>query len=276
LQIHIAKIKRKLIEKPVHAALLFAVLAFLFSSSYFHQKEARLSFLSSPQVILAAKHTFSSGHILREEDLGEILLQGTFLTRDMVRNKNEVLGKVLQVDLEAGSPLLKPNFSEIGANTGLAPVINPEKRSMSFLFSPENASADLIKPGDRVDVFANLEVGERAGKYLTTMISQDLLVLSVGKHLFGEPFKKKKTSSVSAPLAEINTLSKETLVSLEVSVEELPKLIFAREYGNVSLSLRAKNAKNVQAFPRASVEDLLPGESFLQRKQRFHEYRGAR
>lgn len=73
----------------------------------------------------------------------------------------------------------------LGQKTGLAPIVSKGKRAMAIRATNVNSVANLIKPGDRIDILASqisTEGTQNTAKVTTVL--QDVFVLSVGTDIY--------------------------------------------------------------------------------------------
>ena len=73
----------------------------------------------------------------------------------------------------------------LGQKTGLAPIVSKGKRAIAIRATTVNSVANLIKPGDRIDILAQSVVAEGTQNTAkVTTVLQDVFVLSVGTDVY--------------------------------------------------------------------------------------------
>ncbi len=145
------------------------------------------------------------------------------LRSDALQNKDEIIGSTTKVPLYAGEPFLADKLAspdELGS--GLAYTIAPGKRAMSVQVNEVIGVAQMVLPGDQVDVIAVLEKEseDKRVKY-STLVVQDIRVLAVNQVL-----------ATDEPSLAACT------VTLELSPVEAQSLLLADETGKIRLLLR--------------------------------------
>ena len=136
----------------------------------------------------------------------------------------------LREDVHAGEILLYRHF-DASTDEGLTPEIPPGKKAISIGVSEDSAVSFFIQPGDLVDVLATFMGGEKAAapqqnaelfNVSTRPIVQAARVLAVGGDY------RRSDRQERGPYSSVTLL---------VSMEEAAKLIFARDYFGVRMTL---------------------------------------
>lgn len=105
---------------------------------------------------------------------------------DYAMETKRVIGNVAIVPIKKGEQLSLNKITEPSMRTGLAPQVTPGKRAMAIAVDETSSVAKLIKPGDRVDVIAVVDLGSSAGGRETKMaktLLQDVVILAVGRNI---------------------------------------------------------------------------------------------
>jgi pilus assembly protein CpaB len=134
-----------------------------------------------------------------------------------------VLGRTVGIELKAGDPLLLTGIDGASNANGVATKIPPGKRLVTLQIKDKVAEKGWIKPNDRVDVIATMELPGR-GKTTFTLL-QDVTVVSVGK------------ASVWSAGQETDG----TEIGFYASPDDVEFIGFAERHGEFSLSLRNPN-----------------------------------
>jgi pilus assembly protein CpaB len=146
-----------------------------------------------------------------------------------IREKNEAIGKITNTSIAQGEQILQKKLVELGeVNYGLSYAVPVGKRAVTVAVDDVSGVAGLIKPGDKVDVAAviNLpKVGEQREVPNALVVLQDLQILAVGATMEDKTSKKE-------PLDYKN-------ITLAVTVEESRPLILASQKGTIRLMLRS-------------------------------------
>jgi pilus assembly protein CpaB len=100
---------------------------------------------------------------------------------DAFRDIGDIVGTVAAIPIKKGQTITKNKVLEPGPETGMAIQVSPNKRAVTVPVSPERANAGLIRPGDRVDIFAVIDSGKGASqKREVVLFRQDVLILATG------------------------------------------------------------------------------------------------
>jgi pilus assembly protein CpaB len=100
---------------------------------------------------------------------------------DAFRDIGDIVGTVAAIPIKKGQTITKNKVLEPGPETGMAIQVSPNKRAVTVPVSPERANAGLIRPGDRVDIFAVVDSGKGASqKREVVLFRQDVLILATG------------------------------------------------------------------------------------------------
>ena len=96
----------------------------------------------------------------------------------------DVVGTVAAIPIKKGQTLTKNKVLEPGPDTGMAIQVSPGKRAVTIPVDKSRANAGLIRPGDRVDIFAVVDTGKGATqKREVVLLMQDIIILATGVNL---------------------------------------------------------------------------------------------
>jgi len=187
-----------------------------------------------------------ANRLSRGYDVAEVMVAvkyisaGTRLARDMITmNKipmqyiqpgafasaKEILGQISLAPVAPGEQILANKFSKGGKS--LSSVLSPGFRAI--MISAESPGANLIQPGDYVDVLAAFDQEDRSkyGTFCTTIV-QNVRVLANGNDLAGESRSQlEKEISGACPV-----------ISLAVTPSQAEILSLAERRSKLKLVLR--------------------------------------
>lgn len=172
-----------------------------------------------------------------------------YLHPDAATSAREVIGKISLTDIKAGEPILKSKLVAMkDARYGLAFSLGTGERAVTIAVTEISSVGGMVRPGDRVDVIATLDVApvnpnQPKTTYTTTILS-DIRVLATGQKLTPEEKKDKKDTGFQH-------------VTLAVTPAQAQVLILAAERGSVRLVLRSPVDKEKVKLPPATIEDLV-------------------
>jgi pilus assembly protein CpaB len=151
-------------------------------------------------------------------------------------NLQELEGRVVQVHIDKGEPILLSKLAPEGTAAGLGGLLEPEKLAVTVKTDEVSGVAGFINPGDRVDVLVEMSTPGTSNEHFSKIILQNLKVLSKGQ--IWEQTGEKKPQVVNT-------------VTMEVTPEEAELLNLASFQGKIRLALR--NQLNRAYFATSGV-----------------------
>jgi pilus assembly protein CpaB len=107
-------------------------------------------------------------------------------SNDYAMETKRIVGNIAIVPIKKGEQLSLNKITEPSMRTGLSPQVTPGKRAISVPVDETTSVSKLIKPGDRVDVIAVVDVSGGAGgreSKVAKTIMQDVVILAVGRNI---------------------------------------------------------------------------------------------
>ena len=107
-------------------------------------------------------------------------------SKDYAMETKSIVGNVAIVSIKKGEQLARNKITEPSMRTGLAPQVTPGKRAISIAVDENTSVSKLVKPGDRVDIIAIVDVSAGAGareSKIAKTIMQDVVILAVGRNI---------------------------------------------------------------------------------------------
>jgi pilus assembly protein CpaB len=175
----------------------------------------------------------------------------------VVRSLSQIENKVAAVNIVPEEQLLLSRwvgFDELRGR-GLLPI--PEKhQAVSIGVELTRQVAGFVTPGDKVSLVASLNFereGQGSGKDIETsqFLLQNVQVLAVGTTALSNASAQGSGGRVNQGKGS-QTL---TAVTLAIDEKDVPRVVFAAEYGSIYLTLMPPNAKdaNVPGVTGANV-----------------------
>lgn len=155
---------------------------------------------------------------------------------EQIMNENYATAvPIMQDEQIVSTKLLTP-----GKDTGLAIVVPEGKRAISVNVDAASGVAELIKPGNYVDVICTIDEQDKS-----VTVLQNVLVLAWKQNILGAP-TAARTPSVTS-IGEMSTPTEDILptVTLAVSPYEAQSVALATEKGTLRLVLRGLNDHNI-------------------------------
>jgi len=195
-----------------------------------------------------------------------------------VTSPDQINGKTLEYPVVAGEQILTDKLTTAKPEVGFTTKIPPGMRAVSISVNEVVGTADLINPGDHVDVLVTL-AKQDVGKDMTTTVLQDIQVLAVAQTYIGESGDTAATmasltkSSTPGPDAtpgvtptgpvsptptEVSRLQTKT-ITVAVTPEQAELLVLAEERGQLRLALRPANDQSVSQVPEVTLNTLTNG-----------------
>lgn len=221
---------------PLRLSLLIALLsgvigAYLVQAHLGRLKRALSEGMDLVEMVVA-NEDLPAGAVLQADSLARQRLPrkyrpGSALTPEDV---DLVLGQSLMIPLKRGDPLLWAVVGGAQAARGLADQIREGARAIAIPVDPVTAVGGHLRPGNRVDILVSrLPTGE--GREGVRTVTENVLVLAVG------PERGQATDQGQEPGAE-QVAGDFSTVTLLVEPEEAPRLVQARDFGKLTLTLR--------------------------------------
>jgi pilus assembly protein CpaB len=235
---------KKLILLALLLAAVTSALVYLYLENI--KKTARLD--TWKRVLVAAKdipaRTEISPDLLREMDF-----PADFVHPLAIETRENALGKVTLSPIHTGEFLLSPQLAlPTDPKHGLPYQLTPGTRAISIAVDEIIGIAELLNPGDRVDVLTTINIAtsfDQKEKTYTIVAVQDVEVLAAGKRMDEIRIEGK------TPAVEIKT------VTLAVTAEQALPLTLASEKGFIRLALRSPVDHDKVSLPPYQLTDLL-------------------
>lgn len=252
--------------------LLISVVAGLFATfmlySYSQEKKAEYDkkFGAMVTILVAAKDIPEMTTI--DDTMIELRERpADFIEPGVIKEKELVIGQVAATPIRTGEQILGTKLLTPGPDTGLSLQVSPNRRAVTVAIDEMRGVAKLIRPGDRVDIFAALDVGKGINmRRETQLLLQDVPVLATGLAVRNNiPRLIEVENSQNISLTSLSGDSKYTHVTLEVSPKDAQDLIhiMATSAGNLFFTLRHPNDRvNVPRMPSSST-DVISGRPVI-------------
>ncbi|MCX7745537.1 MAG: Flp pilus assembly protein CpaB [Clostridia bacterium] len=235
-------------KKVILIAIMMAVLTAFLVFVYIQKATTSPETESYTEVFVAAK-TLPAKHLITENDIKQDKVLSKLLNLKAVQNKADIVGKRVKDSIIEGEQILSDRL--VDENKMILSYMLPEgKRALSINVNEQIEVANLLRPGDAVDVLVSFdreEVDDGTTKTVFPRTSKTLLqnieVLALGQEQEVEDTKDKELPKT---------------VTLAVSPEDAEKLTFASEYGVLRLALRPADDKKTidsKGITRADISN---------------------
>jgi pilus assembly protein CpaB len=222
--------------------------------SYSQEKKAELEKAKGDKVrVVVAREDIGQMNTIYDDVLEIKEKNREDVEPDAIDSIPSIVGSVAAIPIKKGQTLTRNVTLEIGPDTGLAITVAPGKRPVTIPISPERANANLIRPGDRVDVYAMIDSGKGINqKRETVLFAQDITVLATGPSVHNNLPRtiEKDPTGRSIIQTTLTGDSKYSNITLEVKVEEVQDLLYLTANNPSSITLVVRNPNDRKAVPR--------------------------
>lgn len=129
--------------------------------------------------IVVAKSDTQPGKELTAEDLTITQMEATAAPANAMTTTEEVVGRVTEMFMVKGQPVVESALAPKGAGSGLQALVPNGMRAITIEVNEFSAVAGLLTPGCRVDIVATLQGGDN-GQVAKTVV-QNIKVTAVGQ-----------------------------------------------------------------------------------------------
>lgn len=174
---------------------------------------------------------------------------------------DSIVGQVAGSPIKKGEQILMTKLLTPGPDTGISLQVAPGKRAVTIPVDEVRGVAKLVRPGDRIDIIAAVDVGKgQAAHREISVLLQDISVLATGINVVNniprvmEPDASGKTAS----LINLAGDTKYNTLTLELDPKQAQELLFiiSTQAGNIFLTLRNPNDRAQIRLPTTTVESL--------------------
>jgi pilus assembly protein CpaB len=256
-------------------ALVIAGLAMMMVYTYIEdQKNAMIKEYGTQSSVVVAKNDIQELDLIDDSKVEVKTVPANFLSPGHFKTIKELENTIATVPIIKGEQITKPRVTYPGIKTGLSRQVSVGKRAVAINITEKDAVGRLIKPGDRVDVLAAIDIsqGSRRDLQKTRTFLQDVLVLSTGMSMTNSiPMYGVETPKVIRTM-NLNTYTTYNTITLELDPYDVQKLAFMQAYGsgNLSLSLRNNSDKEPVRLRATQIYDVL-GDDASEAKSFFTE-----
>lgn len=239
-------------------AALFAV--FLLYSYTQEKTDALNKKFGAKEKVVVALQDINDMQTINETMLEIVEKPVDFIQPTAVNDPDLAVGRVALAPIKKGEQILENKIMEPGPITGLSLQVSPGKRAVTIPTDEVRGVAKLIKPGDRVDILAALDVGSGTNqkREVQTLMS-DVVVLATGTKIINELPRLFEQSGKD--LYEVNRRADTTFntITVEASPKQSQDLIFilSTSPGSIFMTLRHPSDNQVPRLANSTIESVL-------------------
>jgi len=243
-------------NKKAIQLIVSAVMALLFVNFYLKTKEQSMAnSYGMVEVLVAARdispHTqLTADYMTIQKVPLKFMDPGAYMVKIPQEAMSRIQGKVTIAAIPQGGQITQANLTDPSmSETGVAPLIPPGKRGYVLRLGNTDV-ADLILPGDHIDVIATFAVkqGENNSKATYTIL-QNILVIGVGRVI------KRPTEGVTSKEKSAEGLN--LTLALESTEAEKLALAQSESQGEISVIVRPRGENDIRSLPGVTPNHLI-------------------
>ena len=203
-----------------------AIFSVMLIYSYTQEKSDELTkqFGTKTSVVVANRD------INEMETIDESMIQLMEIPEDFAQPSHLIdiesaVGLVALAPITSGEQILSNKIVKPGPVTGLSLQVTPQNRALTIPVDEMRGVAKLIKPGDRVDILAVLDMSGRNSKHVKTVL-QDVVILATGLNIMNELPRLHTTSGSKDFIENIRAKADFSTITIEAAPNEIQELVY--------------------------------------------------
>ncbi len=233
--------------------------------SYSQEKKAEYDKNFGAQVsVVIAKEDINEMVPIDDTKVEVVTRPSSFIEPNAVTQPDIIIGYVAATPIRKGEQILMNKLLSPGSETGIALQVAPAKRAVAIPITEVTGIAKLIRPGDRVDVVAAIDVGKGATmRREVATIMTDIPVLATGQNVVNNLPRLVEAEGNSNDRISITPLTgdtKYTTITVELDPKQSQDMIYmlSTNPGAIFFTLRNPNDRqNLQRMPSSTSESVL-------------------
>lgn len=247
---------------PLALAGIAAVLAYGAAQTHLSQAERRVAqrYAASHavRIVLVAAKPLAAGDQLEPGMLARRTMPVRYLPRSAYEPEAAAIlyGRRLARPLEPGEALTPPALAD-QRTEALSAQFEPGERALTIAVDDTNSHANLVRPGDRIDLLWVTDLGDGHGGPAARPLLEAVHVLATGKTL--RPVQHRGIAGVEEDAA----LREYTTLTLRVTPDAAARIALAERSGELLITLRAPDDVSMDASGVLTMAAMLgsPGPS---------------
>ncbi len=238
-----------------------AIFAVLLLYSYTNEKQSSLTsqFADKTQVVIA-KQDINEMENIDDSMLEVVDRPKNFVEPGAISNPEVTMGQVALVPIKKGEQILESKIMKPGPITGLAMQVAPESRAITIPVDEMRGVAKLLKPGDRVDILAAVDVGRGTSQRReVTTILQNVVILATGLRIANQLPRLFETVGREDYIKNMRSDTTFNNVTVEVKPMEAQKIVYilSTSPGSLFMTLRHPSDRATATDIRVTTTDSL-------------------
>lgn len=218
-----------------------ALLAMFLFYSYTQEMNSALTKKFVNENVLVAKEDIVEMDNIDPSKLEVVTRPKEFIDPNALSDPNRAAGKVALVPIKKGEQILETKIQEPGAVTGLSIQVAPSRRAITIPIDEARGVAKLLKPGDRIDLIAALDVGRGpTQRREVKTIMQDVEILATGLKIANELPRMLERVGREDYIRSLRADTTFNTITIEATPQEAQNLIFilSTSPGSLFMTLR--------------------------------------
>lgn len=241
---------------------VFAALGAVFLLySYTQEKSDQLTKkFGAKQQVVVAKKDIREMETVTEDMLDIREMPVDFVQPKAIKTPDQAVGMVALAPIKADEQVLESKVIEPGPVTGLSLQVAPNKRAVTIPVDEIRGVAKLIRPGDRIDLVAALDIGKgpQQRREVKTLL-EDVVVLATGLKIVNDLprlFTKNGKEEFITNMREDTSFN---TVTIEASPKEAQDLIYilSTSPGSLFMTLRHPSDHIKNQLAPATINSVL-------------------
>jgi pilus assembly protein CpaB len=257
-------------SKAFLTSLLFAGAGMLLVFFYVSEQESKIkaTYGTEVSVVIAAKD-INEMDLITEDMLSTKVVPAAFAQPGAKADKNIFVGTVASAPLRKSEQILMSKVLIKGANTGLASQVAISHRGISIPVTDVTGVTRLLKPGDRVDIIANIPYG---GDSEVKTVLQNVHVLAVGEMIQSQIPEAFEEDPVTGNKRALNLKGNRnfTTITVEVTPLDAQNIVYIMQVAGTDLYAALRNPidRVIASIPTTTVNEVLGSNSKKAERER--------
>lgn len=248
------------------ASALFAVFLLY---SYTQEKTEKLTKdFGAQETVVVAVRDINEMETIDESMVEVIQRPKKFLEPSSVSDPELIVGKVALAPIKEKEQILENKIMEPGPVTGLSLQVAPNKRAVTIPIDEMRGVAKLIKPGDRIDILAALDIGKGVSqKKEVHTIMQNVPILATGLRIANELPRLFEKTGKDEYIKNIRGDTSFSSITIEATPDESQRIVYilSTSPGSLFLTLRHPSDQgSVRGLTPSTINSLL-GKTYVPR-----------
>jgi pilus assembly protein CpaB len=222
------------------------VLTVVLLTLYLHRLEIETSG-GGPVAVLAAVKPLDPGTIITPDMLAVKTIPQAYVESRAVKKSDlqRIIGVRVEATVKSQQTLMWTDLALGDQSRQLSNLVQVGMRAVGIRAANDDAHFGLIRPGDRVDVYANLPKPSNEKEHVSVLVVQNVLVLAMGMDTGGRDVIGARPSNDRV----------DQLLTLSVNPQQLQFVTLAAERGKLTVGLR--NPEDTRTIDGNEVDETL-------------------